>query len=385
MSKNTKYHILIVIRWPVGGIRTFCKYVYNYFDPNQYNFTVMAPDTDETKELINDLYRFNPSFIPITRKGEELNKFFKIRLSVRLIHKERFDLVHSHGISAGFLSSLPAYLMKIPHIMTIHETLTTEQPKKISDRLRNTLLSLALPLINIIHHVSNDAKKNILDNIPVLKYFPQKHVVIQNGIKVQQFIKAEAIDLSKQINLQDNMFLIGFFGRFMPEKGFEYLVEAIEILSEKKYLLKKPVVLAYGWGAFIREEQEIIKNKRLDDYFRFMPFTSNVASSLKGLDVVVVPSLREACPLLPMEAMTCGVPVIGTNCIGLREVLKNTPATVVPPEDSGALSDALIQEMYKLSKEKIENFVNTASKRFDVKKKSEKLEAEMIKLILGQF
>jgi len=269
--------------------------------------------------------------------------------------------------------------------MTIHETLTTEQPKKISDRLRNTLLSLALPLINIIHHVSNDAKKNILDNIPVLKYFPQKHVVIQNGIKVQQFIKAEAIDLSKQINLQDNMFLIGFFGRFMPEKGFEYLVEAIEILSEKKYLLKKPVVLAYGWGAFIREEQEIIKNKRLDDYFRFMPFTSNVASSLKGLDVVVVPSLREACPLLPMEAMTCGVPVIGTNCIGLREVLKNTPATVVPPEDSGALSDALIQEMYKLSKEKIENFVNTASKRFDVKKKSEKLEAEMIKLILGQF
>ncbi|MCD4743244.1 MAG: glycosyltransferase family 4 protein [Desulfobacteraceae bacterium] len=378
---NDKYRLLIVMRWPVGGIRTFCKYVYNYFDPDKYSFTIMAPDTYETKELMNDLYKFNPSFIPITRKNEELDKFFKIRVPVHLIYKEKFDLIYSHGISAGLLSAIPAYLLKISHIMTIHETLTTGPSKNLSDRFRKILFSLTLPLINIIHHVSYDARKNILDNIPVLKYFPKKHIVIQNGINVQQFVKAEAVDFGKQLNLPDNRFLIGFFGRFMPEKGFKYLVEAIEILSKKKDLLKEPVVLAYGWGAFIREEQEIIKKKKLDNYFRFMPFTSNVASSLKGLDVVAVPSLREAFGLIAAEALTAGVPVIGTNCIGLKEVLQDTPATVVPPGDSVALSDSLMQEMYNPSKEKAINFANTASKRFDVFKQAERLEAEIIKLI----
>lgn len=380
VHKNNKYHILIIMRWPVGGIRTFCKYVYNYFDPDKYDFTVVAPDTDDAKKLINDLEKFNPSFIPITKKSEGLNKFSKIRFPVRLLYKEKFDLVHSHGISAGFLSAIPAYLMRIPHIMTIHETLATEQPKKNSDRLRQILLSLILPFINIIHHVSYDAKKNILDNIPVLKYFPKKHTVIQNGIKVQQFVKAETIDFKKQINLPDNAFLIGFLGRFMPEKGFKYLVGAIEILSKKKDLIKNPIVLAYGWGAFIREEQEVIKKKNLDKYFRFMPFTSNVASSLKGLDVVAIPSLREAFGLIAAEGLTAGVPVIGTNCIGLREVLKNTPAIIVPPEDSAALSDALMQEMCNPSKENAENFINTASKRFDVFKQVERLEKTIIKL-----
>lgn len=379
--KDMKYHLLIVMRWPVGGIRTFCKYVYNYFDPDKYNFTVMAPDTDETKELINDLYKFDPSFIPITRKSEELNTFFKIRVPVCLIHKEKFDLIHSHGISAGGGAAIPACLMNIPHIMTIHETLTNEQPGKVLVKLRNILLSLILPLINVIHHVSYDAKKNILDNIPLLKHFPKKHVVIPNGIQIQPFVTAGAKDFSKEINLPDNAFLIGFFGRFMPEKGFRYLVDAIEILSKKKEILKNPIVLAYGWGAFIREEKEIIKKKNLDKFFRFMPFAPDVASSLKGLDVVVIPSLREAFGLIAAESLVAGVPVIGTNCIGLREVLKDTPSTVVPIKDPVALSDALIQEMYNPSKEKAENFVNTASKRFDVFKQAARLQEEIFKIV----
>ena len=53
--------------------------------------------------------------------------------------------------------------------------------------------------------------------------------------------------------------------------------------------------------------------------------------------LLAVPSLWEALPLLPMEAMVAGVPVLGTDCIGLREVLRDTPSRVVRAGEVGAL------------------------------------------------
>ncbi|MBU0993973.1 MAG: glycosyltransferase family 4 protein [Proteobacteria bacterium] len=378
---NKQNNILVFIRWPIGGIRTFCKYIYNNFEPNKYNFIFLAPDIDDTQHILHDLNQFNPHFIPVTQKGREFNKLFDLRLSAISLFKKEINLIHSHGISAGLLCAVPARLLKIPHLMTIHETLTTEQFRSIRGRFKKALLTLLLPMVNIIHHVSSDAKENILENIPILKMFPDKHVVIHNGINVEQFTKANAKDFSRELDLPEKCFLIGFMGRFMPEKGFRYLVDAIELLSKEKNLTRNPVVLAYGWGAFIREEQENIRRKQLNSYFRFMPFTADVASALKGLDVLVVPSLREACPLLPMEAMVAGVPVIGTSCIGLREVLAGTPAFVIPPKDSKAIFRAILKELNNPSKEVAKGLIRIVSKKFDVSKQARAIKIEINKMM----
>jgi len=99
------------------------------------------------------------------------------------------------------------------------------------------------------------------------------------------------------------------------------------------------------------------------------------------LDVVVMPSLSEACPLLAMEAMVVGVPVIGSNCIGLREVLSHTPSVMVPPEDSLALAKALIKEIRYPSKPKAKAFSKEAESIFNVKRQSAKLEKVMLEML----
>ncbi len=375
------YNLLVVIRWPIGGIRTFCKYFYGNFDKNSFNITIMAPAIKESRELLEDLKALNPSFIPITKKGESLYKLTNLRIPGGLLRNGKFDLIHSHGLSAGLIFSVPAFLTGIPHIMTIHETLTADQFKGVNGRFLKAFFSSLLPLITGIHHVSFDAKNNLTENVPVLKAFPKKHVIIRNGIDIGQFLRARPVDFRCELDLPDNAFLIGFFGRFMPEKGFRYLIDTIEILSRESNLSKVPIVLAYGWGAFIREDQQFIQRKNLNRYFRFMPFTSNVASALKGLDVVVVPSLREACPLLPMEAMVCGVPIIGTECIGLREVLRDTCATIVPVKNSQSLAKAITDEMRNPSRIAAEKFIGQVSSRFDVKRQAVRLEEKMLALL----
>ena len=78
-------------------------------------------------------------------------------------------------------------------------------------------------------------------------------------------------------------------------------------------------------------------------------------------------------PLLPMEAMVAGVPVVGTNCIGLGEILVDSPSAVVSPRDAAALAGALEHEANSSSRAAAEGFVPRAVERFDVANQVSKL------------
>lgn len=373
-----KHKILFVIRWPVGGIRTFIRYVYRNFDFCRYSFTIIAPDVPELRILLTDLDGLDVLYVPLGKNPSTI-RFF--RAVSKTIINGKFDLIHSQGFTAGICSILGSVLTQTPHIMTLHEVLIDAQFMGLQGFCKKVAMSLLLPFINVIHLVSHDARENLLAYFGILKAFNNKLCVVPNGIEVERFIEADRSDLRKEFGLPKNSFLIGFLGRFMPAKGFVYLVDALDILYKNYGLPRKPLILTFGEGAFIREEKQYVREKGLDESVCFMPFTPDVASTLKGLDVVAMPSLWEACPLLPMEAMVSGVPVIGTDCIGLREVLKDTVATVVPIKDSHALADALIREMHNPSQSKTFLFKKEAVRRFDVKRQSQKLESVILGMV----
>jgi glycosyltransferase involved in cell wall biosynthesis len=160
----------------------------------------------------------------------------------------------------------------------------------------------------------------------------------------------------------------------MPAKGFGHLVDAIELLKANGGLLKKPLVLTFGEDGFFARELRNIREKGIEEHFVFLPFNPDIASVLKGLDVVAMPSIWEACPIVPMEAMVAGVPVIGSDCVGLREVLKDTPNVVVPSAKSAALAEAIRSEMQKSSRSAAEAFQLQAAQRFDVRQRVAELE-----------
>jgi glycosyltransferase involved in cell wall biosynthesis len=369
-----KTKVLLVIRWPVGGIRTFVRYVYRNFDRNKWQFTIIAPEMDEMKILIDDLHEFDVAYLPVREMPNDWTSCFgKMFQSVsRQLVIKKYDLIHSHGFTSGMCSAIPAFLLRTPHLMTSHETLNDKQFDDLKGKTRLIGMKFLFMLIDKVHSVSYDAQDNLL------KYFPHlmrkgKCIVIPNGIEIRRFLEAERRDFRTELYLSDEVFLIGFLGRFMAPKGFRYLVDAIDILREVTDLPKKPLVLNFGEGGFIREEKQAIKVRGLEEFFRFMPFTPNVAKTLKGLDVVVMPSLSEACGLLAMEAMVCGTPLIGTDCIGLREILRNTPAIMVPKANSIALAQALRQEILANHKNEFMLFKQSAVDRFCASKTSRAL------------
>lgn len=370
-EKNHQYRILLVVRWPVGGIRTFIRYVYTNFTPLKYHFTILAPDLPELRVLQSDLYKLNVSFVPIASTPSAF-AFFKAVFHT--IVKGKYDLVHSHGFTAAISSILPSIISRSPHLFTSHDVFTLQQLQGFKGALKKMVFSFLLPFIDVIHSVSHDAEENFLEYLPSLRLIRWKLITIPNGVEVERFINDDRRKFGKELNLPENVFLIGFFGRFMAQKGFKYLIDALELMNESSDIQKTPVILAFGCDAFIREEKEYVQQKGLQNVVYFMPFTSNIAAALKGIDVVAMPSLWEAYGLLAAEALVAGVPIIGTNCIGLREVLKKSHSVMVPIKDENALAYALLRELRNPTTRQAKEFAPRAAILFDVKNQAKQLE-----------
>jgi glycosyltransferase involved in cell wall biosynthesis len=330
--------VLLVVRWPVGGIRTYLKYVYGHLDPARYEIAIVAARSDETSPLVDDMRQHAPRY-------RELENSTTSSQWVRVLWSElrswKPDIVHSHGFTAGLLSLAPARMLGVRHICTVHDVLHERAIGGWGGKARLAAMRLFLPMIDVVQTVGRDATDNLVQYLPRLRRDPGKVATIRNGIRSDQFASIVPRDLRAELGIEPGTFLIGFFGRFMSQKGFRYLVDALEQMVQQPTPGLRPAVIAFGGGGFVREERAALEKRGLLPYFHFLPFVNDVGPSLRGVDVVVVPSLWEACPLLPMEAMAAGAQVIGTNCIGLAEVLEDTPSIVVAAANAGALAEAV--------------------------------------------
>lgn len=361
--------ILLVVRWPVGGIRTFLRYVYAGFDSASWQYTVLAPDLSELRVLLDeDLKHLKVKYVPVSPDGGTA-AFFR-SVTSELI-SGGYRLVHSHGFTAGICCAFPARVLGVRHIMTSHDVINESQFSGMKGKVSRAVVGGALKMIDAIHCVGSDARENLLGNFPSL--LSDRCITIENGIEVERFLQASPADFRAQLGLDDSVFLIGFLGRFMSQKGFRYLVEAVDILRTRQGSNRKFLVLCFGDGGFVREEKRELERKGLSDAFRFMPFVSNVAAVIKGVDVVVMPSLWEACGLLAMETLVCGVPLIATECVGLREVVQGTPAFKVPVRDGGAIAGILERLMREDVRGAFQANVEESAIRFDVSVQRKKL------------
>jgi glycosyltransferase involved in cell wall biosynthesis len=380
LADKKKYKILVVLRW-LGGIRTFCRYVYNEFDKDRFAITFLAPDVPEMHHLLDDLKNQDIHYIPI--KCDPAHANLDLITVYKTILGGDFDLVHSQGFTAGAYSAIPAYIKKIPHMMTLHEVFTDDQFAGWKGHLKKTLIRSVVPLIDCVHCVSHSAGRNFLEYLPNMKN-NGKMIVVPNGIEAVRFLNPEKRNLRKEQSLKDDTFLIGFLGRFMSPKGFRYLIDALNILVNKRRTSRKPIVIAVNDGGFLSAEKRRIAELGLNEYVTFMPFQPNVAPIIKGLDVVVMPSLWEGCGLLTMETLVSGVPFIGTDIPPIKEMLEGTPGKMVPPRDAESLAEAICQELENPSRKETEEFALSAADRFDVREKANRLQDIIIKLIINQ-
>lgn len=353
-------NVMVIARWPVGGLRTYLKYIYRGILAKGYKCTFFIVDEAETNILKDDLSSGKVDWV-ILPKNKSFS--FYVKTVHKAIRNDNFDLIHAHGFTSGAISVLSAKLTNTPIIMTSHDMLLEEQFIGFKGWLKRGALTVLFNLLTKVQTVSYDAKVNITKMLPLLN--TKKITVIQSGIDESLFLNVQAKDLRGELGLEEGILIIGFFGRFMSPKGFRYIIDAVEHLKNDSTFLKKIIIITVGYGGFYREEVAEIKRRDLQSYFKHLDYVPNIAQIMKSVDVVVMPSLWEACGLLAMEAMVAGVPIISSDCVGLREVTKKTPALRVPVKDGLAIADA-IKEIDESTQKDFQKFSQMAAKRYSV-------------------
>ncbi|PXX90725.1 hypothetical protein DIT71_09260 [Marinobacter vulgaris] len=339
--------ILMTALQPGGGIRSFFRYIYGQPYFQDCSLTLVAP-AEGLDQFIEDY--LPPGRLTLIEAASGHVGF--VRQVRALLKSGRFDFVHSHGFSAGVLTEIARAGLPVSHLMTAHDVFLASQFSGWKGSLKRRVMSSVFRRISAIHTVTDDARANLLEFFPEIQ--DERVHSILHGVDTEYFRDGETRNLKSELGLQPETPLIGFFGRFMGQKGFRTLVDAMQAIVEKRLVEPLPHVVTFGWGGFIREDYAYLEKEGLDHYFHQLPQTHNMPAAFKGVDLVAMPSRWEACGLLAMEALAAGVPMVGTHCVGLREVLEGTPASVVAPSDSGSLAKAIADDLKNLKTRKAE-------------------------------
>jgi glycosyltransferase involved in cell wall biosynthesis len=260
-------------------------------------------------------------------------------------------------------------MFRVPHVITFHGTFDdkTFQGRFVS--VRKALIRFLLLRATVLNVVSEDAKSNLIEHFPAMRRHSSRIVVIANGIDVDFFTEEPPNQrgLSDIKGIDTDTFVIGYLGRYMPEKGFPVLIDAIELLVKSPGFSERIRVLALGWGSFIREYQALIRAKEIERCFVFIEFQPDIRWILRQVGVLVIPSLREAFGLIAVEGLVTGTPIIASDCVGLREITRNTPTRMVTAGDANELAKAIMERFIDPRKVEAKAFVHEATKRFDVR------------------
>lgn len=189
----------------------------------------------------------------------------------------------------------------------------------------------------------NYVKKTILLNSDIRsrlessgKVKPEKLSVIHNGVDTDVFspdINTDSIKEKYKLNGKINIL---FVGGFTPRKGIEYLIKSANIIVNRlnyKDILFLLVGPHREYGFLVGEEElsypnkifRLIKNFKLENNVRITGTVSfdDLRKLYAACDIAACPSLAEAGPLVTLEAMSSGKPVIGTKVGGMPLQIKD--------------------------------------------------------------
>lgn len=359
-----KKHVLVIVRHPVGGIRTHLSYVLSSSAFYDYNFMFLLPEVDESRILAEVMEDKRVSFTYVNDKSA-----FRSLLvaTIKLVRSGKYSLVHSHGFTSGVLASYVAKWFRIPHLLTVHDVLREDQFIGWKGKLKRRMLELSLREIDVIHSVTDDAQENLRQFVFSTRKAKQM-VMIPNGVDVSRFTGAPTRNLREELGVGGQTVIAAFFGRFMSQKGFDVIVRAVHQLAKEGVTPDDFIIVVTRGDGFYREEMEVVRQASIQEYFKVIRYEKNIAPALKGTDVLLMPSRWEAAGVLAMEAMCVGVPVIGTNSIGLREVLKGTPSVIIDVGDAGALAQAIKTFLESESRAAAYQFTSDAINRFSAER-----------------
>ena len=272
-----------------GAENVVCQII-SMFDDSNYEMAYCSFDGD----IRNALSERNIKFLPVVRMNISEIK--------RIIGVYKPDIIHAHDMKTGFVVACACG--KTPFISHIHN---------------NAFDSRGLSLKSIAYFFAAAKAKSIIwvsqssfDGYLFHSVFKKKSTILYNVIR-----QNELFDRMKQ-DPNDYDYDVVYVGRLTYEKDPFRLLEIIKKASLKKNDIKVAIV---GSGEMETDTRKLCTELGLDNNVTFVGYRNNPLKILKDSGVLIMSSRWEGTPMVALEAIALGVPIISTPTDGMKDLV----------------------------------------------------------------
>jgi len=260
---------------------------------------------------------------------------YLFRLPV-LLARKRFDILHTHLFGSIWIGVPIAALLRIP-VRIVHDH--CNDAKRHKSRFTLYIDSL----VNRLAHATLAVSKSTCDFLLTHEGLVQEQVhLVYNGVCTQTFAPpspSERSDARASFGIAPEEFVIGGVGRFVKQKNFSVLLDAVAALIPKTPHLR---LLLAGEGPLESELRSQAMRLGINERVIFAGFVRNRVALYHALDCLALPSLFEGLPMALLEAMASGCPVVASKVDGMAEILTSGHnGLLFSLTEPGALRDTL--------------------------------------------
>ncbi|MFT5251049.1 MAG: glycosyltransferase involved in cell wall biosynthesis [Flavobacteriales bacterium] len=303
-TKKIKIAFLISYLPKQGPVQVIFDIVKN-IDFSAFDVTIITFKGESENSVLGQFKNLPVKIVNLNKTGKLniLDSYRKLKLFIKT---NKIKIVHSHCFSSLVLNKFLNDAKSV-HTIHIYPGLQTIAMKgyfigSVMNFLTKQLIrSLESPI------ACSDSVKNELklgDGIMV-NY-------IQNGVSPLVRPTMTKSDLLKSLNLNPNFKYFISVGRFSKEKNFSFLIERFMQMNLKDYKL-----IVLGEGPLYKQMVSVI-----DESIILPGFRDNVSDYLFAADYYISSSLTEGMPLSVLEAMSAGLPLLLSDILPHKEILK---------------------------------------------------------------
>lgn len=252
------------------------------------------------------------------------------------------DLVHAHhSFLLGMTALRVARYRKLPLVFT-HHTQYEQYTHYVlggSPTLQRFIIELDTRYANLCDQVF--APSQSIAELLRERGVEAPVAVVPTGVNVEHFAQGDGPGFRKSLSIPENAFVTGHLGRLAPEKNLLFLAEAIAAFLK---LEPRACFLLVGNGPLEADVRAIFEREGLSTrlYMAGTLESRQLVDAYHAMDVFAFSSKSETQGMVLTEAMAAGVPVVGLDAPGVREVIKNRRnGRLLHEESTSAFASAL--------------------------------------------
>lgn len=267
-------------------------------------------------------------FIPKENLFQYMDEFADNMLGFIKKEKPDYEVIHAHFWMSGYVATMIKKIMGIPFVITFHALGKVRRMYQgTADGFPDSRFHIEEAIVSLADAIIAECPQD-KDDLMIHYYAKQEKIkVIPCGFERTEFYPMEKRLCSIKLGLDPNEKIILQLGRMVPRKGVEDVIRATSLLLKRK---KIPVRLLVVGGESedpcpiktpeIGRLQQIARQEGITDHVTFVGRRGRnlLKYYYNAAHVFVSTPWYEPFGITPLEAMACGVPVVGTNVGGIK-------------------------------------------------------------------